>query len=57
MSAGNLALSEVRELSERVKALEAENERRLDEIRRLMSIVLSQSETLQMLVNRIGDTR
>lgn len=57
MSAGNLALSEVRELSERVTALESENERRLDEIRRLMSIVLSQSETLQMLVNRIGDTR
>lgn len=57
MNAGNVALSEVRELAERVKALEAENERRLDEIRRLMSIVLSQSETLQMLVNRIGDTR
>jgi len=57
MSAGNLALSEVRELSERVKALEAENERRLDEIRRLMSIVLSQSETLQMLVRNIGDDR
>lgn len=57
MNAGNVALSEVRELAERVTALEAENERRLDEIRRLMSIVLSQSETLQMLVNRIGDTR
>lgn len=57
MNAGNVALSEVRELSERVTALESENERRLDEIRRLMSIVLSQSETLQMLVNRIGDTR
>lgn len=47
----------VRALSERVKALEAENERRLDEIRRLMSIVLSQSETLQMLVRNIGDDR
>lgn len=57
MNAGNVALSEVRELAERVKALEAENERRLDEIRRLMSIVLSQSETLQMLVRNIGDDR
>lgn len=47
----------VRALSERVTALEAENERRLDEIRRLMSIVLSQSETLQMLVRNIGDDR
>jgi hypothetical protein len=44
-------------LSERVTALEAENERRLDEIRRLMSIVQSQSETLQMLVRNVGDDR
>ena len=44
-------------LKARVKALEAENERRLDEIRRLMSIVLSQSETLQMLVRNVGDDR
>lgn len=47
----------VRALSERVTALEAENERRLDEIKRLLALVQSQSETLQMLVNRIGDTR
>ena len=40
-------------LSERVTALEAENERRLDEIKRLLEVVRSQSETLQMLVNRL----
>lgn len=40
-------------LSERVTALEAENERRLDEIKRLLALVQSQSETLQMLVNRL----
>ena len=44
-------------LSERVTALEAENERRLDEIKRLHEVVRSQSETLQMLVRNVGDDR
>jgi hypothetical protein len=44
-------------LADRVAALEAENERRLDEIKRLLALVLAQSETLQMLVDRVGDDR
>jgi hypothetical protein len=46
-----------RKLADRITALEAENERRLDEIKRLLALVLAQSETLQMLVDRIGDDR
>lgn len=44
-------------VSERVTALELENERRLDEIRRLVEIVRSQSETLNALMDMIGDQR
>lgn len=44
-------------LADRVDALEKENERRLDEIRRLLDLVRSQSETLQMLVGTVGDRR
>lgn len=44
-------------LKARVKALEIENERRLDEIRQLIGIVRSQSETLQTLLDLVGDRR
>lgn len=53
MSNGDFALVQIEKLTKRVKALEAENERRLDEIKRLLALVQSQSETLQMLVNRL----
>lgn len=56
-NAGNVARREVRDLAERVAALELENERRLDENRRLVEVVRSQSETLQMLVGIVGDRR
>jgi hypothetical protein len=46
-----------RKLADRITALELENERRLDEIKRLLALVLAQSETLQMLVNQVGDDR
>lgn len=44
-------------LKARVKALEIENERRLDEIRRLVEVVRSQSETLNSILDMIGDRR
>lgn len=56
-NAGNVARREVRDLAERVAALELENERRLDENRRLVEVMKSQSETLQMLVGIVGDRR
>lgn len=44
-------------LSERVAALEAENERRMDEINRLLAFAGKQTETLQRLTDMVVNRR
>ena len=44
-------------LTQEVAALKAENERRLDENRRIVAVMQAQAETLQTILDRIGVPR